>query len=166
LAMTDLQVLLERYADGPQQLEAALAGLEGHDLDAAQTAENWTIRQIVHHIVDGDDLWKMCIKASLGDSRGLFSYRWYWEKPQDEWADHWAYAEREIKPSLALFRANRAHVVQLLQRMPDAWERYTLITLASGEERATSVRYVVEMQSRHVESHVADIRDIRRKHNL
>jgi hypothetical protein len=164
--MTDVQALLARYADGPRQLEAALAGLEGPDLDLAQTASDWTIRQIVHHIVDGDDLWKMCIKAALGDSRGLFSYRWYWEKPQDDWADHWAYAEREVNPSLALFRANREHIVQLLHQIPDAWERYALITLPGGEERATSIRYVVEMQSEHVESHIRDMRDIRRKHNL
>ncbi len=166
VTMTDIQALLTRYAEGPEQLEAALAGLEETNLDVAETPESWTIRQIVHHIVDGDDLWSMCIKASLGDSRGLFSYRWYWEKPQDEWADNWGYAGREIEPSLALFRANRHHISQLLHQIPGAWEKYTLITLSDGEEKATSVRYVVEMQTKHVEGHIEDIQAIRRKHNL
>ncbi len=164
--MTDMQTLLTLYTEGPEQLEAALAGLDEANLDEAETPESWTIRQIVHHLVDGDDLWNMCIKASLGDSRGLFSYRWYWEKPQDEWADHWGYAGREIEPSLALFRANRCHISQLLHQTPDAWEKYTLITLPDGEERATSVRYVVAMQMEHVEGHVKDIRAIREKHEL
>jgi len=44
----------------------------------------WTIRQIVHHVAGGDDLWKAAIKAAIGNSRGLFSYCWYWDKPQDE----------------------------------------------------------------------------------
>jgi hypothetical protein len=164
--MAEIQELLTRYAEGPEQLEAALAGLEEADLDVAQTPDGWTIRQIVHHIVDGDDLWSMCIKASLGDSRGLFSYGWYWEKPQDEWADNWGYAGREIEPSLALFRANRRHISQLLYQTPDAWEKYALITIPDGEEKATSVRYVVKMQTKHVEGHIEDIRAIRKKHKL
>ncbi len=166
VTMTDMQALLTRYAEGAEQLEAALAGLEETNLDVAETSESWTIRQIVHHVVDGDGLWSMCIKASLGDSRGLFSYRWYWEKPQDEWADNWGYAAREIEPSLALFRANRCHTSQLLHQTPDAWEKYTLITLPDGEEQATSVQYVVEMQTKHIEGHIEDIRAIRNKHKL
>jgi hypothetical protein len=39
-------------------------------------------------VVDGDDIWKPCIKAALGNSDGLFSLQWYWEKPQTEWAQH------------------------------------------------------------------------------
>lgn len=164
--MADLQALLTNYAKGPEQLEAALAGLEETALDVTETPGGWTIRQIVHHIVDGDDLWSLCIKAALGDSRGLFSYHWYWEKPQDEWANDWGYAEREIAPSLALFRAKRHHISQLLHQIPDAWEKYTLITLPDGEKKATSVRYVVEMQTNHVKGHIEDIQAIRKKHNL
>ena len=164
--MTDIQALLTHYTEGPEQLETALAGLGEANLDVAKTPDSWTIRQIVHHVVDGDDLWSMCIIASLGDSRGLFSYQWYWEKPQDEWADNWKYALREIEPSLALFRANRHHISQLLHQIPGAWEKYTLITLPDGKEKATSVRYVVEMQTKHVQGHIEDIQAIRKKHNL
>ena len=161
----DPDALLARYADGPAQLEAALAGLTEADLDLALTADTWTIRQLVHHVVDGDDLWKVCIKAALGSSRGLFSFQWYWDKPQEEWVESWDYAGRAIEPSLSLFQANRCHTVQLLRQIPDAWERHALITLPNGEERPTSVRYVVEMQAQHVTGHVNDIRTIRQAHN-
>ena len=53
----DPDTILARYADGPAQLEAAIAGLSEEELDLAQTADTWTIRQIVHHVVDGDDIW-------------------------------------------------------------------------------------------------------------
>ena len=53
---TSLEVILNLYADGPAKLEAALAGLSEPDLDLALTSDSWTIRQIVHHIADGDDL--------------------------------------------------------------------------------------------------------------
>ena len=65
----DPDALLARYADGPKQLRTALAGLTEAELGAAQTANTSTIRQIVHHIADGDDPWKMCIKAALGRFR-------------------------------------------------------------------------------------------------
>jgi uncharacterized damage-inducible protein DinB len=162
----DAEALLARYADGPGQLEAAIAGLSEGDLDLALTAESWTIRQIVHHVVDGDDLWKACVKAALGDSRELFSFRWYWDTPQDEWAERWDYAGRAIEPSLALFRACRRHIVQLLQQIPDPWERYALIMLPNGEERPASVGYVVEMQVDHVTAHINDIRMIRQTHGV
>jgi hypothetical protein len=49
-------VILARYAEGPAELVRAIAGLDGAGLDAALDDESWTIRQIVHHIVDGDDI--------------------------------------------------------------------------------------------------------------
>ena len=163
---SDPTTTLAHYAEGPAQLEAALEGLAEADLDVALSADTWTIRQTVHHVVDGDDLWKMCIKAALGSSTGLFSYGWYWKIPQDTWVQSWDYAGRAIEPSLALFRANRSHVAQLLQQIPDGWERCSLITLPDGEEKPTSVGYVVEMQVNHVLGHVDDIWRIREAHGL
>jgi hypothetical protein len=90
--------IIARYADGPAQLEQALTGLHDADLDAPPAQGGWTIRQIVHHIVDGDDLWKPCIKAALGNEQGEFTLEWYWAVPQDTWADRWAYSGRPIGP--------------------------------------------------------------------
>ena len=80
---------LALYADGPAQLEAMLMSLTESDLNLSQTGDSWTIRQIVHHVADGDDIWKTCIKAALGNSEGLFSLQWYWDKPQIEWAENY-----------------------------------------------------------------------------
>ena len=54
--MTDS--LITQYTDCLAELRAALAELAESDLDLALPEGGWTIRQIVHHIVDGDDLWK------------------------------------------------------------------------------------------------------------
>ena len=93
----DPAAILARYTDGVAQLEAAIVGLTESDLDIAQAADTWTIRQIVHHVIDGDDLRKVCIKAALGNSEGIFSLQWYWDKPQDEWVESWDYAGRAIE---------------------------------------------------------------------
>ncbi len=158
----DPDAILARYADGPAQLEAAIAGLAGADLDLALSGDTWTIRQLVHHVVDGDDIWKVCIKGALGNSGSLFTLQWYWDIPQDTWVERWNYAGRAIEPSLALFRANRRHVVQLIERIPDGWERHMRIQwLHQAEEERITVGDVIEMQVNHVAYHVDDIRAIR-----
>lgn len=161
----DPEAILATYADGPTQLRAAIAGLAEADLDVALDAESWTIRQLVHHVADGDDIWKTCVKAALG-CEDPFSLPWYWAIPQNEWVKHWNYAGRAVEPSLALFEANRAHVVQLLQQVPGAGERRVVIRASNDQEHETTVGWVVAMQAQHVVSHVADIRAIREAHGL
>jgi hypothetical protein len=158
--------ILARYAEGPQCLEEAIAGLSGADLDPAPDSENWSIRQIVHHVVDGDDLWKTCIKAALGNSTGTFALRWYWDVPQDQWAEAWSYDIRGIAGALARFAANRQHIVDLIEWTDSAWERTIFIQWPEGDPVPVTVAYVVEMQGRHVEAHIADITAIRQAHGL
>ncbi|MEM7343644.1 MAG: glyoxalase, partial [Chloroflexota bacterium] len=85
--------LLKQYAAGIEALIEATFGLSPTDLDTSLTPQSWTIRQIVHHVVDGDDLWKTCIKAAFG-SKEPFNMAWYWDVSQDNWVEVWHYAER------------------------------------------------------------------------
>jgi hypothetical protein len=112
--------ILAQYADGPTLLEQTLSGLTETDLDLTLSADSWSIRQIVHHIVDGDDIWKTCIKTALGNSDALFSLQWYTVKSQMEWSESWAYPCRGLTTSLELYRANRRHIVDLLEHIPGA----------------------------------------------
>ena len=155
--------IVARYAEGPAELEQALAGLHDAALDAPPAQGGWTIRQIVHHIVDGDDLWKVGIKAALGNEEGEFTLEWYWTVPQDLWADRWAYAARPIDVSLVFFRATRAHVTQLLAHVPDAWTRSISIRKPGGETTRWTVGAVVEMQADHLQHHVRRIRALRKE---
>jgi len=157
---------LDLYAKGPEDLESAIAGLTETGLDAALTGESWSIRQIIHHIVDGDDIWKMCIKAALVPPQRVFSFQWYWDIPQVEWAQKWDYAGRSVEPSLALFRANRQHIVQLLSQRPDAWEQTIPFQWPEGEACSLAISTIIQMQTNHVVGHINDIVEIRKAHNL
>jgi len=159
--------ILAQYADGPAQLEAALNGLTESDLNLALTADSWSIRQMVHHLADGDDIWKICIKAALGNSEGLFTLQWYWDKPQMEWSENWKYASRSIEPSLALLRANRQHIVELVQQTPNAWEKSIRLKWPDRqEEERITIGDVLLMQARHIVGHINDIQTIRREHGI
>jgi uncharacterized damage-inducible protein DinB len=158
--------LLSEYADGPARLEAALTGLSDSELDLSLGEHAWTIRQIVHHIADGDDLWKTCIKAALGNSDGLFTLQWYWDRPQMEWAEGWSYASRSVESSLTLLDANRHHIVELLEHVPDALERSIRLQPPHDTEVRITVKDVIEMQVRHMTGHTQDIQAIRLAHGV
>lgn len=163
--MADSSDMLSLYANGPVQLRAALAGLTDAQFDLTNNPETWTIRQIAHHVVDGDDLWKMMLKAALGNSDATTGLPWYWEKPQVEWGKNWNYAGRALGPSLALFDANRRHVQQLIEQIPAAWERSIWIQWREERERVT-VGDIVASQVRHTAGHIDDIRSIREMYRL
>jgi hypothetical protein len=120
----------------------------------------------VHHVADGDDLWKSFVKQAIGHPGSQFELQWYWDLPQTEWAARWAYADREIEPSLAFFRASRAHVVQLLEQVPEVWDQTLFVRWPSGKEQQVTVAWVVEMQAQHVVGHVADIQRARQAHDI
>lgn len=155
---------LGQYAAGADLLEAALNGLTETDLDLALEPESWTIRQIVHHIADGNELWKYCIKAALVNPKVLFSLHWYWDRPQVDWAINWAYGSLPIAPSLQLLRTNRQQIVELLHLSPQAWENSIWVEWPHRPAGQVSIRNLLEMQASHVAGHIEDIRRIRQKY--
>lgn len=158
----DQESLLLSYAEGPDALAEAIDGLDEAQLDTRPSDGGWSIRQLAHHIVDGDDLWKTAIKAGLGDSPQAFTLRWYWLWAQSQWADSWAYNQRALAPALHLFRANRTIILDLLSRVPGAWERVLRIETPEGEVTEITVGDIVAMQARHALGHIEAIRQARR----
>lgn len=152
-----------RYRDGPVLLGQVVKDLTDADLDAVPAGGGWTIRQIVHHLADGDDIWKLCIKMAIGNEEAEFALAWYWALPQETWAERWVYARRSIDESLSLLRATRAHVVQLLERAPEAWNRAVVVRTRNGDVERVPVGFVVQMQGDHVYHHVERIRAILRE---
>ena len=159
------KTIIAQYVDGPTLLDAAIAGLSESDLNLALSDDSWSIRQIVHHIVDGDDIWKTSIKAALGNSDALFSLQWYTAKPQMEWSDDWAYS-RSLASSLALYCANRRHIVDLIEHIPGACEKSALLQRPGKEDIRITVFDVVELHVQHLTDHIKDIEAIRHAHNI
>lgn len=160
----DKDTIHAQYADGPVQLEKVLLGLSEPDLDWAPAAGGWSIREIVHHIADGDDIWKFCIKMALGNDQAEFHLEWYWTFPQTHWASSWNYTNRSINTSLDLLKATRAHILSLLEWKPEGWERSVALREPDGKITSVSVGFVVEMQADHVFHHIKRILAIREEH--
>ena len=158
--------ILNRYAAGPTILQALIQDLDDTQFDLTLSPESWSIRQLIHHIADGDYLWKEFLLRAAGDPEREFSLEWYWCLPQDDWVKRWSYAGRDVAPSLDLLKANRQHTLDLLTQIPWLWEKSLLMTMYQGGQEHVTVAEVVEMQTRHVEGHVEDIRQIRQFHGV
>lgn len=143
------------YLAGPNDLEASLAGATVADLDRVHAPGTWSVRQVVHHVVDGDALWAMAIRSALGASGCTFQFDFY--GGNDRWAAALDYAARDLQPALALFRVSREHVGGLVRDLPDAYERFATMKPGTWERRLT-VAEMLEVQATHASQHVEDIR--------
>jgi hypothetical protein len=152
---------LKKYADGVEQLEAALAGLSEADLDRSREQGKWTTRQIVHHIADAEDLWETCIKAALANSGCTFDIGWY--IPDNKCAEPLDYANRPIEDVVELFKAVRHHVVQLVKHLPGAWDRTVVIRrdVDIPEGKEFTVGGIIGFQVIHLARHLQQIRESR-----
>jgi hypothetical protein len=156
--------LLKKYLQLPDRLEAAIAGLNESDLDLR--CEGWSIRQYVHHTVEGELMWQLFLRAILGTNGIEFPIQWYLAISQDEWAQHWVSDKRAVEPTLALFRASTRSLAELLRCVePDAWDRFGRVTWPGAKEaKRYTVRDIVLMHLGHMDQHTGDIRAIREMH--
>jgi catechol 2,3-dioxygenase-like lactoylglutathione lyase family enzyme len=122
---------LALYARGPQELEAALAGLSEADLLLSRETGEWSIRAIVGHLAGTETLFAPSMEMALAESGR--TYHPNWPISNQRTAKELDYAGRPIEPSLALIRAVHAHILQVAQHVPGAWERY--VQDPSGRKR-------------------------------
>ena len=151
---------LTRFHAGLAALEEAVSGLSDDELDAVPSGGGWTVRQIVHHLADGDDIWKLAIKMAIGHDDAAFDLGWYQALTQQEWADRWGYGSRPIDASLSLLKASREHVLQMLDQIPEAWNQAVLLRKSDGQMERVPVGFIVGMQADHVFHHLKRIREI------
>ena len=158
--------VMAKYAEGVEQLEAALAGLSESDHGLSRAEGKWSIRQIVHHIADAEDIWKIAIKAALGNSGCRFDLSWY--LPDNKCAEPLDYENRPFADAVELFKAARRHITALVNHMPDdAWERHIIfITDNIPEGEPFTVGKMLFWQSVHLDIHIKQIQETREKHQV
>ncbi len=159
-APEDRDRALCRFREGPALLEQTVSDLKDSELDFKPPGGGWSIRQIVHHIADGDDIWKFGIKMAIGNQQAEFPLEWYSCQTQDAWADRWAYNRRSIGASLSLLKAVREHVLQLLASVPEAWDCPVVARAQRENTEQVPIGFVIQMQADHLFHHLERIRAI------
>lgn len=150
---------LRLFLEEPNRLDAVLRGLSEAEMAQKQVSAGQTIRQVVHHLADGDQMWAMYMKVAISASGSSFAADWY--PGDDTWAERMSFQAREAAPAIALFRANRAYVAQALRAMPDTWERTLTFKHSDDDESYRySVADIVGLLVRHARQHVQEIEEL------
>ena len=151
--MQTTTTLLDRYASGVADLEDALAGITEADLDRPQPGDEWTARQVVHHLADSESMAYIRLRRLIAEDEPIIHG---YDEP--EWARRLHY-ERAIEASVAVVRAVRSASLQLLETLtPDEWAR----TGTHSESGPYSVGRWLETYADHTHDHADQIRRARR----
>lgn len=156
LPLSDEQVL-ELYRSGRSRLDSALAGLSEADLDLPRAPGKWTIRQILHHLVDSDLATFQVIRMALAlPGRQMTSDLWN----PDEWMAGLRCDERPVGPARELYQAARAWVLEAIDHIPGALDRS--VSWPSGYR--AEVRDLLRQVGGHAIHHLIQIEETRRRY--
>ena len=113
------RAILARYRDGAATFAAVVTGLNDAELDARPLSGEWTVREICHHLADGEINSGVRLRRLVAeDEPFLPGY------DENEFSRRLHYGERAIGPSVAAVAAVRAATLQILEELSeDEWAR-------------------------------------------
>ena len=164
MALTDPDIpsaqLLKILELLPDEVEEAIRGLDESAIDRSRAEGSWTIREIVHHIVDSASMATNAIRVAIATPGSRYDQSWY--DMTNRWAETLHYRLRSIAPSLHLFRANCEYLIEMLQRADAPWEKEVVVcTERNPEGKSVGVRYMVRGMAWHVRHHCEQIGETR-----
>jgi hypothetical protein len=111
--------LIQRYAEGPTRLRAALATVPPAALQWRPQPGEWSAHEIVCHCADSESHASLRIRTLITEPDPLIvGY------DQERWAQVLDYHAHPLEPALAVVDAVRASAAALLARLGDAeWAR-------------------------------------------
>ncbi len=146
--MNDRPALLAAYLESTSDIELLLAELSETQLESRESPDEWTVRQIVHHLADNEVADAMRLRQMLAHDSPLIV-------PFDEslFAANLHY-DREVESSVATFFALRASSGALLEQISDQdWSRPG----RHEEHDRYTVEILVQKNIEHDAAHLAQI---------
>lgn len=145
----DRSELLQRYRDGYPAFAGALEGITDAELDARASKDEWTAREIVHHLADAEMRSAIRLRQLIAE-----------DGPRIEAYDEPTYAqrlhyERPLGSSLDAIRVARATSIELLDVLTeDEWQR----SGTHSESGPYSVMTWLEIYTAHALDHADQVR--------
>ena len=145
--------LIDKMHQLPDQIEAAVRGLDDQQLDTPYGPGKWTPRQVVHHLADSHMNAFVRMKLILAEEKPtLKTYN------QDEWAKFDDASKLPVAPSLAILRGLHERLVHMLKHASDS----DFARPAHHPERGeVTLDDMVVIYGRHGEKHCGQINGLR-----
>ncbi len=146
---------IQRIAEAPARLRAAVAGLNDAQLDTPYREGGWTVRQVVHHVPDSHMNSYVRVRLALTEEEPLI-------KPYDEarWAELRDSSHEPVEVSLVLLEALHSRWVTLLRSLDEeGWAR----TFRHPETGPVSLDRAAALYAWHGRHHTAHITELRER---
>ncbi len=151
----DRAAAVKTLAEAPARLRLACAGLDDAQLDTPYRPGGWTVRQVVHHVVDSHINAYLRTKFALSDENPTI--RPY---PEAVWAEMTDARTAPVSLSLDLLDALHGRWVVLLKSLaPEQFAR----TLQHPERGAMTIDDVLAMYEWHSRHHTAHVTALRQR---
>ena len=142
------RALMAQYEAGYQAVGEALGRLAGEQMDARPAPDEWSPREIVHHLADSEMVAALWLRRLLAEERPAL--RGY---DESEYAQRLHY-DRPIEASLEALKAARRTTAELLQRLSEPeWARAGSL---DDTDHFTVERWL-EMYASHAQDHAGQI---------
>jgi hypothetical protein len=111
--------LVELYKEGTRVFAEALEGISSGELDARPGPEEWSAREVVHHMADSEMTAAIRMRRLIAeDGPTIQGY------DQEEYAQRLFYTERPIEASVEAVAAARRTTAEILDRLgEEQWSR-------------------------------------------
>jgi len=149
----DRTALIAKYAAGHQAVLDALEGSTDAELDARPSADDWTAREVVHHLADSEMTSAIRLRRLLCEDRpALDGY------DEAEFARRLHYSQRPLQAALDAVSAARRTTLEILEHMSEAdWTREG----THSESGRYTAQDWLEIYAAHCHDHADQIRRAR-----
>lgn len=147
------QEAIQKIADTPLRIRAAVAGLSQSQLDTPYREGGWTVRQVVHHVPDSHVNAYVRLKLALTEDKPTI-------KPyaEDKWARLADTAATPIATSLTLLETVHERFVILLRSLSDSDFSRKLIHPEHGERDLNWLAFLYAWHGAHHTAHITELR--------
>jgi hypothetical protein len=151
--MSELADLLERFRRGAELVAVATTGAAGPVLDFRPAEGKWSVRTIVCHLADTEEVLSMRLRQVIAEDNPALP-----AIDQDAWAERLDYSRRKLSQALDTFRRTRAENYDLLKDLPQE----TFARTGRHSERGTiTLLDLLRIFAGHPEKHVQQIQAAR-----
>jgi len=150
--------LVELYKEGTRVFGESLEGITDGELDARPGPEEWSAREVVHHMADSEMTSAVRLRRLIAeDAPTIQGY------DQEEYAQRLFYAERPIEASVEAVASARRTTAEVLDRLDEEqWARGGTLT----ESGPYGVEAWLQIYAAHAHDHADQIRRARESAHL
>ena len=153
LSASERGALIDAIEAHPANMRAAVAGLDDAQLDTPYRDDGWTVRQVVHHVVDSHVNSYIRFKLAVSeDHPRITTYM------QDAWANMPDGRDAPVEGSLAILDALHPRWVSFLRALPPEAFSRTVDHPELGDATVDQLLEVYGWHCPHHEGHVTGLR--------